>query len=197
MVVSVSADAKTGEDDLVPVKTPEATRKNRWMSVQNATFVIFALGLLVFLFIGGVSGTLFAVNLWTSLVWWLPVALLVIPLGYLFFTPRTKIEPSLARTVFCFVTPLVLFIGLLILIGSRLALGAWGTVAGNAILGTPGWGLFAPLVAIGLPWLAVMLTMWSLLKKQFSLLLAVFCAIVTPVSFIYLLGWCIVVHRGW
>jgi hypothetical protein len=193
----MSANAKARDEDLVPVQTPEATRKNRWMTIQNVTFVIFALGLLVFLFVGGVSGTLFAVNQWASLIWWLPVAMLVIPLGYLFFTPRTKIEPSIARTIFCFVTPLVLFIGLLLLISSRLALSAWGTVAGNAILGTSGWGLFAPVVAIGLPWLAVMLTVWSLLKKHFSFLLAVFCAIVTPVSFIYLLGWCIVVHRGW
>lgn len=195
--MNANADANANEQDLILLKDPEAKRKNRWMNVQNVTFVVFAVGLFVFLFVGGVTGALFAVNPWGSLVWWLPLGMLVITFGYLLVARNTKMEPSLVRTMFFLISPVVLFIGLWVLMGSRTALGAWGTVVGNAILGTPGWGLIAPVLAIGLPWLAVMLSMWALLKKRFSFLLAAILAIATPISFIYLLGWCIVVHRGW
>jgi hypothetical protein len=199
MVVNLAADTEIESNEA----DAEVRRESRRIRVRRILFWTTFLALFGFLFFGGLSGALLKkdlADLWTSWIWWLPIAMLILPIGCAAIARDLALERSIARLVFFVISPLVLFFGLLWIILSGFPLPFWGAIVGNATMGQSGFGLWG-VINFGLvfivPTLSFIGVIWVLLQPRFSVIWALFFTVLTPAALVLPLGQSIITNLGW
>jgi hypothetical protein len=200
MVVSVSADTNTNNDELTPRSEVEVKRENRWITFPRVVFFVTCIALVMFLFFGAQSGRLLAKNMWLSWIWWLPLVMLVSVFAYMFFVRKVNLEYHPLRLAAFILTPLLFGAGLWLLIVSGWPDDWAVALLGNAVVGSKGLGLWMPVnffLVYFAPVICFTGTIKALVRPKLLVIKVLVFLVLAVLTLMWSLGVSVITNSGW